>query len=304
MYADPLLETQKLAKLIHQEVKPFIGNFVDRLESDKGTSYINYLIKTEGDINKISTEYSSSKNKKTDTSLNKKSVKMLDYDKEAEVKVAANIMFSHTNKAYDAVLKDVHKLSAKKLSKLIDTYVQNRQGRWHKVGKAFEETYYTFEIISDNGAYKDLQRHRICTQYRQLFTTQLGYEVPKEIIDAGYEKDYRKAMDTAAKTYDRVRNKFPEEAQYISCHGHLLRWTLKINLREAFHICELRSSPQGHPNYRQIAQDIYKLIKEVHPTLGNSMKFVNMEDPGLERLSAEVRKEQKIAALNATKGKK
>ena len=104
-------------------------------------------------------------------------------------------------------------------------------------------------------------------------------------------------MDRADQAYQQNEKEFPYQAQYLACHGHFGRWRIKLNLREAYHLCELRSSSQGHPNYRRVAQEMHRLIKEVHPILGNAMKYVDMSDPGLERLSAEVRKEDKLKMI-------
>jgi thymidylate synthase ThyX len=253
---------------------------------------LKYLRNTTKDINKLTAKYDKS------TKGNSNSyVKLLEYSSNGDKEAAANIIYTNTHLPYEEILNNIKN---EDIEKVINTYVKHRQGRWHKVGKAFETTYYTFEIMADFGAYKDLQRHRMLTQERQLFTTQHGYEIPKDIIEAKQDRLYKRAMDLTQTLYEKLEKDFPEEAQYVVTHGHLIRWKMKMNLREAFHLCELRSSPQGHPSYRKIAQEIYRLIKSVNPIVGNSMKFVNMQDPGLERLSAEVRREEK---LNAVKNK-
>ncbi|EKD99482.1 MAG: thymidylate synthase complementing protein ThyX, partial [uncultured bacterium] len=208
MFSDPLDEVKGLAKQMIKEVKPFIGNFVERLETEKGEKYIAYLQTHENNCKELTVKYI----KQTSAKTAKKKVVLVDYDKEAEAKIVASILFPYSHTSYEQILKKTKKFSAKKLQTIIETYVKERQGRWHKVGKAFEEIYYTFEIVSDNGAYKDLERHRICSQYRQYFTTQLGYEVPKDITDAGFCKKYTKAMDLAGKTFDRINKQFPEQA--------------------------------------------------------------------------------------------
>ncbi len=284
MYANPLPEAVKLAGELHKEVTPFIENFVERIKSDRGKAYINYLVTSEP-------KFKSTAARKE---ILKPSVKLIDYDKNPEIKIAANILFPYSAKSYQILLKN---MSIIKAQKVISDYIKNRQGRWHKAGKAFEEIYYTFEIISDIGTYKDLQRHRMNTMLRQLFTTNHGYELPEAVVEAGFSNQYSLALKSSEAAYNTIRKSFLYEAQYLVCHEHLVRWKLKMNLREAFHLCELRSTPQGHPNYRKVAQAMYLSIKKVHPFLGTSMKFVNMENPGLERLSAEVRKEQKLAAL-------
>ena len=289
MYAQPLKELHSYAKNIHTESAKFIDNFVERVESDKGKEYINYLKVTEKEINKIVEKYGDNSVEKC-----KPAVKLIEYNINGDREAAANIVYSHSNIEYEKALKNI---KVADVEKLIETYVKHRQGRWHKVGKSFENIYYTFEITADFGAYKDLQRHRMLTMERQLFSTEYGYEVPEDVIEAKKNKEYIAALNSANILYKKIKTKFPIEAQYLVGHGNLVKWKMKMNLREAFHLCELRSSPQGHPSYRRIAQDIYKLICEVNPIVGKNMKFVNMQNPGLERLSAEVRREEKLNAV-------
>lgn len=293
MYADPLPEVKKLAKLIHDECKIIIENFVERIDSSKGEMYVNYLKEQRSKIKNITDEILSD----DATFESKSTVKLIDYDKDALVKSVASILFPESNLSFEQIIKRVKKLSLRSQEKVIENYVNERKGRWHKIGRAFEQVYYSFEIISDLGVYKDLQRHRMQSQFKQNFTTEHGFEVPKDVKDAGFMSEYQKSMEIANLAYKKFKKKFPYRAQYLACHGNLGRWRIKMNLREAFHFCELRSSPQGHPNYRRVAQDIHKLIKRTHPILGNAMKFVNMQDPGLERLSSEVRKEEKLSAM-------
>ena len=298
MYANPLKEVLELAESIHEESEKVIENFVERISSDKGEMYINYLRK----LNTYENELNKTVLKSKVNNAGEASVTLIDSEFNAVNKAVASILYPVSSGLdYESVLAKARDLGLKEKTEIIENYVNLRQGRWHKVGKAFEEIYYTFDVVSDVGAYKDLQRHRMLSMFRQKFTTEHGYLVPFEIKDAGYELEYKKAMDMADNAYQKFKKEFPYEAQYFVGHGHLCRYRMKMNLREAFHFCELRSSPQGHPNYRVVAQQVYKLIKETDPILGSAIKFVNMEDPGLERLSAEVRKQEKLDAIKREK---
>ena len=293
MYANPLTEVQDLAKSIHIEAKKYIENFVERLDCELGDIYVSYLKNTRVYTKKEASLLLKNKFEK----IKGCSVKLLEYNKNAENILAANLLYPYSNLSYKKNLDIAKNMPEKKKKNLFNNYVKYRKGRWHKPDKAFENIFYTFEITSDVGTYKDLQRHRMTTMHRQFFTTKHGYEIPKDIVKAGFEDKYINAMDSADTLYKKLKKKFPYEAQYIVSHNHFLRWKLKMNLREAFHLCELRSSPQGHPNYRETAQKIYKLICKKHPLLGDLIRYVNLEDPGLERLSAEVRKEERLKKM-------
>ncbi len=293
LYADPLFEATEIGADMHVEVKKIMENFVERIDSEKGSQYIDYLKKTQNLLEKNGKKYVS----KIKNEPGKTSVILLDYDRDALNKIITSILYTTIKGSYKDLKKHVLGLSVDNKNKILNDYVKLRGGRWHKVGKAFEETYYTFEIVSDIGAYKDLQRHRMTSIHKQLFGTELGYEIPEDVISAGYKKDYDNAMEASNMLYKKIKKSNPTIAQYIACHGNFCRWRVKLNLREVFHLCELRSSPQGHPSYRKIAQKIYLLVKKVQPDIGNTIKFVNLSEPGLERLSAEVRKEKKLDQL-------
>jgi thymidylate synthase ThyX len=101
-------------------------------------------------------------------------------------------------------------------------------------------------------------------------------------------------MEQAAEAFEVIGSDLPIAAQYIVPFGFRIRWRIKLNLREAYHLIELRSSRQGHPSYRLIAQEMYRQIDEVHPTLAKGMRFVDLDTYALERLAAEQRIDRKL----------
>ena len=94
-----------------------------------------------------------------------------------------------------------------------------------------------------------------------------------------------------------IAAELPDQAQYGVPMAFRVRWRIKLNLRAAYHMAELRSAPQGHPAYRRIAQAIYAQIRAVHPTLAEGMRFVDMGDYELERLDAERRLDAKLSRV-------
>jgi thymidylate synthase ThyX len=177
---------------------------------------------------------------------------------------------------------------------IIRAYVGERGSRFQRPGRAFEEPYYSFDILADLGAYRDLQRHRILTQDRQRYTIQHGYVTPTELEEAGLAQTYDQALERAAAAVEAIAVDLPEQAQYAVPMAFRVRWRIKLNLRAAYHMAELRSAPQGHPSYRRIAQALYGQIRAVHPALAEGMRFVDMADYELERLDAERRLDAKM----------
>ena len=176
--------------------------------------------------------------------------------------------------------------------------------RRHKPGRALEEAHYKWEIVADYGTFRDLQRHRMVDDWEwQNLTTKYGYDVPDLIKEAGFEPQFRECFAISEKLWKTMKDAgLEEEAQYATLFGHKLRYHFMMNAREAFHLLELRTSPQGHPGYRKICQEMHRLLSEVHPRLGAAMKFVNQGgDPPLTRLDAERATQLKLKLLEEKK---
>lgn len=122
---------------------------------------------------------------------------------------------------------------------------------------------------------------------RPLLRADNGYDVPQDLIEAGLADDYRRALDQASDLFARMSRGFPFESQYLVCHANRIRWQMTLNAREAGVLCELRSQPQGHADYRRVAQSIAKEILRVHPLLAPAFSFVDYDDHALGRLAQE-----------------
>ena len=176
---------------------------------------------------------------------------------------------------------------------VLDAYMKDRRHRREKPGRALEQVFYTFDITGNLGIYRDLQRHRLLTQERQDFTTAHGYDTPSEIDEAGFGDEFRHCMERAAEVHDRIHADHPREAQYVVPFAYRVRWYMKMNLREAVHIGELRTQPQGHPDYRDITQKMWREVRRVHPRLAGYAKFIDWKTYRLGRLASELRTEFK-----------
>jgi len=221
-------------------------------------------------------------------------VSLVDYDREGTEKVVAAILYSGSRISMEKCLEIAGSMNDDEKRKILNDYTGMRTNRRHRPGRAFENSNYLFDITANFGAYRDLHRHRILTQERQLLTVEHGYDVPKDIEAAGYTKKYMEALDNAARVYLKIRSLSPEHAQYVVPLAYKVRWYINLNLREAMHLIELRTTRQGHPDYRRIAQQMFLSIKEVHPLLADCIKYVDMNEYGLERIEAEKRKDQKL----------
>jgi len=187
--------------------------------------------------------------------------------------------------------------------KILLSYIGKRANRRQKPGRAFEHAHYCFSLCGNFGAYRDIQRHRVLTQQRQLLGTNHGFDFPSELAEYGFEKDAKEAIENAASLHVRMREKMPLQAQYVVPLGYRLRWYMNMNLRETYHFLELRSMVQGHKDYRRMAHEMYFEMQKVHPLFASGMKFIDMSESSLERLEAEKKTDKKLEELKKKYGK-
>lgn len=216
----------------------------------------------------------------------------------------AAMVFPYSNMSLTEIRKIVHDLPEQIRNQIWNTYLGDRENRRNRPGRALEFGYpYNFDLVTNFGVYKDLERHRMCSQQRQLFTTKLGYTVPEEIIAIGAEELWHECFSRADKLYDVMVKSNPTSAQYAALHGNHVRWTQSINDRAAMHMLELRTTPQGHPQYRVACQEMHKLIAARNLKRAAAMQFVDYADYASNRGDSEARQRVKEAELDKKLGK-
>jgi len=287
-------EERELASKIKKELDTTIKSFVSRSDDKYGKAFQKYLKQI----------------KKTSKSIVAKEIKpkkvlgmmtkLVDCESEKKSidKILTSIMYEQSpSTSYQNILKQVKKLSKEKRIKIINSFTNLRENRRHRPSRAFESVYYTFDLLNNFGMFRDFHRHRALTLERQLLTTDHGYNIPDEIKILGIDKNYKECMDKTKETFNKIRKKYPEQGQYVVNFAYNYPYFMKFNLREACHLIELRTVPQGHADYRQVAQQMYKQINKVHPNLSKIMKFVDLKEYDLERFESEKRTEEKRKIL-------
>ena len=291
LHLDPLEENRDLGQAAFEELSKVIPSFIRRADRNNNRfqefeDYTNFK-------NSLMQAFHSKQISDDPVPPQEMDVQLIEYDQDAEDRMLAALLFPFGHGSLQEFTEQLKNLPDSEKKRLIHEYVGLRQNRRHKPGRGIEMPFYTFDIVGDYGIYRDLQRHRMLTQERQLLSTRYGFEKPEEIEEAGLGEIYDEAMLQAAEAFDQLQKNFPLEAQYVVPMGYRIRWFMKINLRSLSWMTELRSVPQGHTGYRRIAQQMYLRVRDVHPTLSELMKFVDLEEYPLGRLEAEVRQEAK-----------
>jgi thymidylate synthase ThyX len=209
-------------------------------------------------------------------------VRLVQAPAEAETQLVAAILYGYSQQSWPQVLAGAQALSWHEKEQVVDAYLQGR-GPHDQPLRALEHVSYPFEILVDYGAYRDIHRHRMATQTRQMPAPELGYSMPEEFSDYGLQQEFRACMDRAAEAYERIAARHPYAAQYVLPLAYRCRVLITWNLREMYHFVQLRSAKQGHAAYRKIAQAVYQAVTEVHPLLAHYMR-VDLQDYALGRL--------------------
>jgi thymidylate synthase ThyX len=297
MLASNLNEIKKMADQLHTELKVVIPTFVKRANDKHGKTLQSYLVNTRNAISELAQYHI----KHIKVEEDPQSVKLLNFEdnSEAEIKVASAILYEYAEgQSLEKITQYIRSIMPEDRQKIIQTYTKFRTNRRDRPGRAFEIIEYTFEMFTNFGMFRDLHRHRILTMERQLLSTKHGYDIPAEIIGLDIAKDYKDCMYKCKEVYEIISKKMPEAAQYIVNFAFRYPYFIKVNLREACHIIELRTVPQGHPDYRYACQKMFGQIKHVNPVLADGMKFIDLNRYELERLDAEKNAEKKRLELS------
>lgn len=289
-----LKEEQNLASKIKKELETTIKSFVKRADDKYGKAYQKYLRDVKNKSRAITAKQIKSRPTKGVFT------KIVDFESEKNAidKIITSIMYEQSpSTSYQNILQQVKKISKQEKIKIIQEFTKLRTNRRHRPSRAFENVYYTFDLCNNFGMFRDLHRHRALTLERQLLTTDHGYSIPNEVKILGIDKDFKDAMNKTKDTFEKMRKKYPEQGQYVVNFGYNYPYFMKFNLREACHLIELRTIPQGHADYRRVAQQMYIQINKVHPILSQIMKFVDMKEYDLERFESEKRTEAKREKL-------
>ena len=295
MRSHPLPEARHYADLMLEELRKVIPSFLRRIDiAERGGEWSEYLAKTRTDTTAVLERlWPDALAEPID--LDEREVRLVDFDPEGEDKVVAAICFAGSTMSESEAIRRVGALGHDDKVAIIRAYVGERANRRHRPGRAFERTDYRFELVTDYGAFRDLQRHRILTVEWQELSPHLGYDVPAVIEEAGIEGAYAETMERSAALHHDLLEEHADQAGYAVALAYRLRYVMQMNAREAIHLIELRSGPQGHPSYRRVAQDMHRAIAEVagHRAIAEAMAHVDHGATDLERLESERRAEQR-----------
>jgi thymidylate synthase ThyX len=294
MRAHPLAEVRRYADLMLVELRKVIPAFLRRVDvEDRGVAWSRYLAETREATRTVAARVlpaPAGPDRPTSGAGPVDEVTLTDFDPEGEVKVVAAALYAASDLADAELLAHARRMPAEERRRVLEAYVGRRDNRRHRPGRAFERTAYRFDVLADYGAFRDLQRHRLLTLEWQRLSPQHGWTLPEAIEEAGAVADCRRVLDASAGLHDAIAAAgLPEVASYAVSMAYRVRFYVEMNAREAMHVIELRTAPQGHPAYRRVCQAMHRLIGEQagHRAIAAAMRFADHSPVGLERLEAE-----------------
>ena len=305
-----LQEERDLAESIKAELDTVIRSFVRRADSPHGRELEGYLRDVRDVARSASRQYLGSEMRRAPQTYLDEYVPedaepdagppgrgrtyLYEYDREdvALDRVVAALLYEHSpGVTYDVILENLNGVSSDEKIHIVESLAETRRNRRHRPPRAFEMTEYTFDLVSNFGMFRDMHRHRVLTLGRQLLTTDHGYAVPEEVEGLGIGRDFDDCMYGTREAFEVMRKQMPQQAQYVVNFAYNYPYFLRMNLREATHLIELRTGRQGHPDYRKATQDMYMQICDVHPQLSKIIRFADMEGHDLARFRAEMKTE-------------
>ncbi len=294
MRAHPLPEARSYAELMLTELRKVIPSFLRRVDrEDRGGAWSRYMAETRQGMEELTRRLVHPEDHPRDE---EPGVELVDFDPDAEIKLVASCLYPHLDLPESRIEEMVRKMGGEDRLAVLRTYAGDRANRRHKPSRALERPSYRFDVLTDYGAFRDLQRHRMLTIEWQKLSPSHGYTLPEAVELAGESEAYHASMERSAALHDDLASELPEEAGYAVALAYRIRFVMQMNAREATHLLELRTTPQGHPSYRLVAQQMHTLIAEKagHRAIAEMMSFVDHSpEPELERLDAERRAEQR-----------
>ena len=287
----PLAEARNCAEQMLPELRKLIPAFLTRVDrQNRGVRWSAYLAETRRETRTIAGRLL-----ERVAPESRPEVVLTDFDPDGEVKVVAAALYESSRLPDDQLLNIVRRMDVATRASVLRAYVGHRENRRHRPGRAFERTSYCFDLLSDYGAFRDLQRHRLLTIEWQELSADHGYTEPAAIAEIGAADDWRLVMERTHGLHDALGRESSTLAQYVVPMAYRIRYRMQMNAREAMHVLELRTAPQGHPAYRRVCQRMHRLIAEHagHHAIADAMVFTDHSEVELERLGAERKIEER-----------
>lgn len=276
-----LREERELGEAIRSEVEPTMGAFVRRSSGRHGIAHQRYLAALARHAPRVAGARGQAR----------AGVRLAECEPEARAlsRVIAGLAYEQSALPHAALVRAASRMGPRARARAIGDVASLRKNRRHRPPRAFELVGYSFEMVTNYGMFRDLHRHRLLTMQRKALGTALGYDMPAEFAEIGMADAYRACMEASRDAHARIARRSAARAQYVVNMAYRYQYFMRLNLREACHLIELRTAPQGHADYRRAAQSMLEQIRARHPVLSRIVRFADMGAGASGRLASEKR---------------
>ena len=211
-------------------------------------------------------------------------VDLLD-DDPLEIELATTLLYEGCAYPYRQIREKVEGFSGGQRAEIIDLGLRHR-GRHDEMLRAYSAGQkFRFDILMDIGGYRDMHRHRRCTQIHQEYRFAHGFDMPEEFAKAGLAARYEKAMRGPLSAAEKIGSQLAEmggeaeDVQYLIPLAYRKRTIFKMDFAEAVYISELRTGPAGHWSYRKVAYEMYEAVAKRYPALAKYFRVTDICEP-------------------------
>lgn len=297
LLSDPLREARETGQSLLEQARKVVPTFLERADKpDRGGATIAYRANTAASVKQLADDLLTG-----EYGQYTEPVRLSSVWPRNELDLVPDMLYEHSHLSLQEITEEVNTWDYAKKTSVFNAYMGERLNRRHKPSRAIEKAHYSWDLVCDYGIFRDLQRHRMVDDLEwQQLTPRYGFEIPALVEEAGLTDIFEECFAISLRLHSTLQAAgYADEAQYATLLGHRMRWKITYNAREAFHFHELRTSPQGHPGYRKLVQQMHNKLIETHPLMAEHMKFVNQgEDDSLTRLAAERYTQYKLQQLD------
>lgn len=296
LYSSGRPEFLDISKRLHETLNKVVPKYVKRASPEGEKFWMATDEAIRGDIASVAPEWMNPAADGEEVRVHALP-RLLSTDPAALHHLLAGVYFPYVNVDYNTLVAKLSTLPIEQINSLLQHAVGDRKTRRDRSPRGFEHGYdVNAEVVTDFGVFRDLHRHRMCTLQWQRPNPHLGFSVPADIEAIGMGDACRSLEAEVRALFDAIAKDLGAPmAEYVVLFGHKIRFWFGMNFREAQHMLEIRTVPQGHINYRRVCQKITKGLIEQAPWLQDSglLKFVDFNDYAWARADAEARQSQK-----------
>jgi thymidylate synthase ThyX len=209
-------------------------------------------------------------------------VELLD-DDPLDIELATTLLYAQCHYSYKQLRESVAALTEQRRAELVDLGLRHR-GKHDELLRPFcAGQRFRFDVLMDIGGFRDMHRHRRCTQIEQGFTHLHGFDEPRELAQAGLHSRYRADMQRAADASVAIAASGVHEAdasaQYVLPLAYRKRCLFNMDFAETVYISELRTTEAGHQSYREVAYGMYDAVRKKYPAMAKYFRVTNVHEP-------------------------